>query len=293
VQARRTAVKTPERRRGPRRIFAAAGIGVLLLVFLVARFPWQRLLPPLLEVAHAATGAEVRVDALRVGFGATGPRLVARGVSLRWPGNQPLALDAVALRPAWSLGWLRGRPLWHVEASGPPGAWAGAVAPDRVAGRLDEVDVGALPWALLGSSAPLQGRMSGTVDLTRTDGAWQGSAQLSGAPGSVDLGGLPVAIPYEELVARVDVAPDRVSLPEARLVGPLVTASFTGSASAAGASFASWPIDLQVQIERIDPALGGYLGPLGIPLDRQGQARVHVTGSLAAPFLSGAGAGAR
>jgi hypothetical protein len=135
--------------------------------------------------------------------------------------------------------------------------------------------------------------MSGTVDLTRTDGAWQGSAQLSGAPGSVDLGGLPVAIPYEELVARVDVAPDRVSLPEARLVGPLVTASFTGSASAAGASFASWPIDLQVQIERIDPALGGYLGPLGIPLDRQGQARVHVTGSLAAPFLSGAGAGAR
>jgi hypothetical protein len=97
-----------------------------------------------------------------------------------------------------------------------------------------------------------------------------------------------VAIPYELLFARVDVAPDRVSLPQARLEGPLVTASFAGSASADGASFASWPIDLEVQIERIDPALRGYLGPIGIPVDPNGQARVHVTGTLSAPFLSGA-----
>jgi type II secretion system protein N len=271
----------------------ALAVALLLAAFVFVRFPWERLLPPLLDVAHTATGADVRVGALRVGFGAQGPRLVARGVSLHWPGNAPLALDAVALRPAWSLDWLRGRPLWHVEASGPPGAWSGAVALDRVAGRLDEVDVGALPWALLGSTAPLQGRVSGSVDLARMDGAWQGSARLSGATGSVDFGGLPVAIPYEELVADLVVAPDRVSLPQARLVGPLVTASFTGTASAEGASFASWPIDLRVQIERIDPALGSYLGPLGIPLDRQGQAQVQVSGTLAAPFLSGSGGGGR
>ena len=119
------------------------------------------------------------------------------------------------------------------------------------------------------------------------------SSGISGATGSVDFGGLPVAIPYEELVADLVVAPDRVSLPQARLVGPLVTASFTGTASAEGASFASWPIDLRVQIERIDPALGSYLGPLGIPLDRQGQAQVQVSGTLAAPFLSGSGGGGR
>jgi type II secretion system protein N len=265
-----------------------AAVVALLAIFLAARFPWERLLPPLLEVAHGAIGADVRVGGLRLGLGPTGPRLVASAVSLHWPGSEPLALDAVALRPAWSLAWLRGRPLWHVEASGPPGAWAGEVAADRVAGRLDEVDVGALPWTLVGSSPPLQGRVSGTVDLTRTDGAWQGSARLSGAPGSVDLSGLPVAIPYELLDAQLDVAPDRVSLPQARLEGPLVTASFAGSASADGASFASWPIDLEVQIERIDPALRSYLGPLGIPVDPQGHARVHVTGTLAAPFLSGA-----
>lgn len=264
-----------------------AAVLALLLVFLAVRFPWERLLPPLLEVARGATGADVRVGELRLGFGAAGPRVVASAVSLHWPGSDPLALDAVALRPAWSLAWLRGRPLWHVEASGPPGAWAGELALDRVAGQLDEVDVGALPWTLVGSMAPLQGRISGTVDLSRANGTWQGSAQLSGAPGSVDLAGLPVAIPYEQLVAQLEVAPDRVRLPQARLEGPLVTANFAGGASADGGSFASWPIDLEVEIERIDPALGSYLGPLGIPLDAQGHARVHVTGTLTAPFLSG------
>jgi type II secretion system protein N len=267
---------------------AWVGAAALLLVFLAARFPWERLLPPLLEVARSATGADVGVGELRLGLGPTGPRVVASAVSLHWPGSEPLALDAVALRPAWSLAWLRGRPLWHVEASGPTGAWAGEVAADRVAGELNEIDVGALPWILVGSAAPLQGRVSGTVDLTRTNGTWQGSAQLSGTPGSVDLSGLPVAIPYEQLIAQLDVSADRVSLPQARLEGPLVTASFVGSASAGGGSFATWPIDLDVQIERIDPALGSYLGPLGIPLDAQGHTRVHVTGTLSAPFLSGA-----
>ena len=264
-----------------------AAVVALLLIFLAARFPWERLLPPLLEVARSASGAEVRVGGLRLGLALTGPRVVASAVSLHWPGSEPLALDAVALRPAWSLAWLRGQPLWHVEASGPPGAWAGEVAADRLAGRLDEVDVGALPWTLLGSPAPLQGRVSGTLDLTRTNGEWRGAAELSGATGSVDLDGLPVAIPYELLAARLDVAPEGVSLPEARLEGPLVTASFSGSASAGAGSFASWPIDLEVRIERIDPALRSYLGPLGIPLDPQGPTRVHVTGTLSAPFLSG------
>lgn len=283
TRARRGAV-----RRGTLRpALTILAIVALLLVFLAARFPWERLLPPLLEVARDATGADVHVGGLRLSLGPTGPRVLASAVRLHWPGGEPLAFDAVALRPAWSLSWLRGRPLWHVEASGPPGAWTGEVAANRVVGRLDEIDVGALPWTLLGSAAPLQGRVSGTLDLTHADGAWQGSAQLSGAPGSVDLSGLPVAIPYEVLLARLDVAQDRVSLPQARLEGPLVTANFAGSANAGEGGFATWPIDLEVQIERIDPALGSYLGPLGIALDSQGHARVHVTGSLAAPFLSG------
>lgn len=270
-----------------RRSLAVAGVLALLVVFLAVRFPWERLVPRLLETARATTGAEVQLAKLGLGLGWSGPRVVASDVVLQWPGSETIALDAVTLRPAWSLAWLRGQPVWHIEASGPAGAWRGVVALDRVSGELAEIDVASLPWVLLGSPPPLQGRISGNVDLARVNGAWQGSAALEGQPGSVDLAGLPVAIPYELLVAQLEIAPEQVKLAQARLEGPLVTASFAGTASAAGGAFSSWPLDLQVDIEQVDPALRSYLTPLGIPTDAQGRGRLQVTGTLSAPFLSG------
>ena len=270
-----------------RRALAVAGVLLLLVVFLAARFPWARLVPRLLETARGETGAEIRLDDFGLGLGWGGPQVVAQGVVLRWPGTEALALDRVTLRPAWSLAWLRGHPLWHLEASGPPGSWRGELALDRVSGDLAGIDVAALPWGLLGAPAPLSGRVSGNVDLARVDGAWRGSARLEGEPGSVDLEGLPVAIPYEQLVAQLEFAPEVVRLGQARLAGPMVTASFTGTANAVGGAFSSWPLDLEVEIEQIDPALKNYLIPLGIPVDPEGRGHLQVTGSLSAPFLSG------
>jgi type II secretion system protein N len=271
-----------------KRAAAVAGALALVAAFLVLRFPYERLLPPLLEVVQSATGAQIEVAELRLGLGWGGPRAVAQGVALRWPESPPLAFDSLAVGPAWSLAWLRGSPRFQLELRGPPGVWSGQLGRDRLAGRLEEFDVGALPWPLLGTSAPLKGRLSGVVDLEQRDGVWLGSADLAGASGSVDLTGLPVAIPYEALSAKLDLAPDRMSLPQARLEGPLVTVSVAGSANAEGNAFPAWPLDLAVQIERIDPALRSYLGPLGIQLDPQGRGSVRVTGTLAAPFLSGA-----
>jgi hypothetical protein len=67
----------------------------------------------------------------------------------------------------------------------------------------------------------------------------------------------------------------------------MVSARFAGTATATADAFSSWPLDLEVEIEAVDPALRGYLAPLGIPVDPQGRASLQVTGSLSAPFLSG------
>jgi len=271
-----------------RRGALVVAIAVLLLVFLAARFPYGRLLPPLLSAARAATGAEIEVAELGLGLGFAGPRVVASGVRVRWPGAPELILDAVRVRPAWSLAWLAGTPVWHVDAEGAPGAWNGVIAADRVAGAWSEVDTDALPWELLGSMAPLHGRLSGEVALSRSNGAWEGSALLTGNEGSVDLPGLPVAIPFVALAAELEVAPALVTLAAGRIEGPLVTANVGGTASAAEGALAAWPLDLQVEIEQVDPALRGYLGPLGIQVDGEGRANLRVTGTLAAPYLTGA-----
>jgi hypothetical protein len=211
----------------------------------------------------------------------------AQDLRFSWPSTGALSLAAVHVRPAWSLAWLTGAPLWHVEASGDPGAWKGVVASDRIAGEWSAVDMDALPWVLLGSGTPLHGRISGELDLVRKHRLWLGSAKLRGEGGSVDLPGLPVAIPFEALQADLDVAQDLVRLANGHIQGPLVTASITGTTSLSGAALSTWPLDLDVEIEAVDPALRGYLVPLGIPVDGSGRAKVRVTGTLGSPFLGG------
>jgi type II secretion system protein N len=264
------------------------GALLLLLVFAAARFPYARLLPPVLDAARAATGAEIEVAELGLGLGLAGPHVVANGVRVHWPAAPELRFEAVRVRPAWSFSWLSGTPLWHVDAAGAPGAFSGEVSPGRVAGEWTEVDTTALPWVLLGALAPLSGRVSGEVDLAHTDGAWQGTAELAGREGSVDLPGLPVAIPFEAIEARLEVSPALLRLASGRIEGPLVTANVGGTATPEnGGSFSAWPLDLEVDIESVDPALRGYLAPLGIPVEGGGRAKVRVTGTLAAPYLSG------
>jgi hypothetical protein len=112
---------------------------------------------------------------------------------------------------------------------------------------------------------------------------WLGSAKLRGEGGSVDLPGLPVAIPFEALQADLDVAQDLVRLASGHIQGPLVTASITGTASLSAGALSTWPLDLDVEIEAVDPALRGYLIPLGISVDGTGRAKVRVTGTLGSP----------
>ena len=88
--------------------------------------------------------------------------------------------------------------------------------------------------------------------------------------------------------AALAVAPEQLTIESGRIEGPLVTARAGGTVSATGGAFPAWPLDLQVEIESLDPALHGYLAPLGIALDPQGDTQLRVTGTLAAPYLSGA-----
>ena len=270
-----------------RRTGALVGAALLLLALLVvARFPYRRLLPPLLDAASAATGARIVVGDVGLGLGRGGPEVEATDLSLEWPSAAALHLATLRVRPAWSLAWLSGAPRWNVEAAGEIGSWAGVLAPDRLAGEWSELQIDALPWASIGSAAPLHGRVSGQLDLTRADGAWQGSAQLLGNGGSVDMPGLPVAIPFEALRADLSVAPGALTLTAGRIEGPLVTASLAGTATVEGDSFSSWALALDVEIEEVDAALRGYLSPMGIPVGPEGRAKLRVTGSLGAPYLS-------
>ncbi len=282
--------RRPAGQRSPR-LLLGLGIAGLFTVFVVARFPYERLRPVAQEAASAALGARVEIARLGLGLGWGGPEATAHELRVEWPGSAPLRLERVGVRPAWALAWLRGQPRWHIAATGAPGRFGGQVAPDRIEGEFRDVDVAALPWATFGSTPPLVGRVSGRLDLSlsQEDGRWDGFADVVGENGSVDFAGLPVAIPYQSLAARVELAPQQLALSAARLAGPLITARFAGAATPGSGAPASWPLELQVDIEDVDPALRSHLAPLGIRLDREGHASLRVTGTLAAPVVVAAG----
>jgi len=261
-------------------------IGGVLLVFVIARFPFDRLAPAAAAAAAQALGAEVTIAGLGVGLGRGGPEAVLERVLLRWPGDPPLQLDHLGVRPAWSLAWLEGQPRWRLASQGAVGVFQGELGHDRLDAELHEFDIAALPWGRIGGAPPIHGRLSGRLDLELGDSGWVGTAALTGGEGSVDHPALPVAIPYERLDLQVVLDPEAVALPAARLEGPLVTATFAGRAVASAPDPARWPLTLHVEIERVDPALRSYLGPLGIRLDPKGHGTLEVTGTLSAPIVT-------
>jgi hypothetical protein len=45
------------------------------------------------------------------------------------------------------------------------------------------------------------------------------------------------------------------------------------------------PLDVQLDLRVADPSLRGMLAPLGVRLDGEGRARLHLKGSLGSPLV--------
>jgi type II secretion system protein N len=277
----------------PRLVRLALPVAALLLtvVFSVALFPWQRLDARLVRLLEDATGAQVSVGDLGPGLGLAGPRIEAHDVRLRWPPEPAeLALDLVRVRPAWSLSWLRGDPALHVELAGEVGRLAGTVWPGgqpAFDGRLQDVDPTRLPPRLLGGVfPPVTGRLSAEVELATGDGLRPtGRVALDARDGSLVVPGSPVAIPFDALGGRLDLAPDGAArLEDVRLEGPLVSLSAAGRIGAAPA-WGRAPLELDVELLHVDPAFAGVMGSLGAPgAGRAGAFRIG--GTLARPEVT-------
>jgi type II secretion system protein N len=276
-------------RRGERSIFArllrALGFALLTLLAIagaaLAFFPWERLAPALAARIEAETRVATTIDALSVGLGWRGPELEARGIALRWPAGETLALDALRVRAARPLSWLRGVPAAHVDARAAFGACDATLSREAFAGTLTGFDLAALPATWFAEpGAPIAGPLDARFDLTRLLAQWSGSVRLEGRDGSLQPPGAPIAIPYETFATalRLDEV-GALHIESLDLEGPLVSASANGEIAAGYAGPATGAIAIEAEIRRFDPALQPALAAYGIALDANGAGRVQVTGA--------------
>jgi type II secretion system protein N len=262
----------------------------LTLAFALWMFPWSRFEGTLVRELSAATGARVQVAALETGLGWGGPALVARQMSLRWPDGTALALDRAALRPAWSLSWLRGEPAVHVDLlSAEMGHVVGTVWPGggpAFEGTARELDLEALPPAWTGGrSAPVAGRVDADVTVAAPAGQVRGRIRFDSRDGLLVLPESPIAIPYTRLQGELERSEaGETTVHQLDLEGPVVSLAGTGTLGAAPA-FERSPLDLEVSLRGVDRVIQGWIRPLGVNLDAQGNGTFRVRGTLDRPQL--------
>ncbi len=281
------ALASPSLRR-LQRVAIPAGAALLTLLFVAIGFPYDRLRDVAAAKAGQMLGAQVRMASLAPTLSLLGPGVAASELSVTLADGRHFGVAKARVRPAWSAAWLRGRPALHVDVTAAEGHAAGTLVlgPEPgFAGTVSDVDLAKLPAAAALPGLSLDGTASGDVDLRRTPAGPRGAIDLTARGGSVAMPGMPIALPFETLVAKAAITDAALAEGvDVDLQGPMLTAKIRGSVGQAPV-VTNAPLDLQLQVKVVDPSLRPVLGATGLRLAQDGTAEMRLTGSVGRPLL--------
>ncbi len=280
--------KGPSRRHAKPRVRALAwGIAALLLtaLFVARGFPYERLSPLLTAAVARSTPLTLHVQELAPSLSLLGPGIRATDLRITAPDGAVIRVDALRLRPAWSLCWLRLRPCFRLALALAGGSADGTLGSEpSFAGELAGIDLAQLPLATLWPGGALAGRLDATVDLSSGAGGPEGSIALQAREGSIGLPRLPLPLPFETLSARLALGGDAmVRIEELELLGPGLELRGEGQVGRA-ADFAQAPLDLRIEFEAQAPLANG-LRSFGVRVGRDGRGALQLTGTPTRPVV--------
>ncbi len=261
--------------------------GVLITgFFLFLGFPYELLAGRIARASGEALGARVEIRDLRPwlhwGLGVQAFDVRAR---LDRGRGRVLDFERVAARPSWSLSWLRLQPALYAVAEGPLGAARGVLVVTGGPswdGELHDVDLRQLPLDGAWPDTALRGLMDAEVDLVAAAEGPEGSIRLASRDGSIQLPGLPLAIPFETATGDLVFGGEAwMQIVSFQLDGPLVSANLEGRVGHA-AQLANAPLDIDLEL-RPEAGLRPALSSLGVRVDSEGVARMRIEGTTGAP----------
>ncbi|MCP3985937.1 MAG: type II secretion system protein GspN [bacterium] len=274
---------------GRMRGFAIAlGCLILTLVFAVAQFPWDRLTPWLVTELEQATGTRMEVAELGSSWAAGGPAADLQGLVLHFPGEAPIAIDRLRIRPALSTSWLDGEPALTLDLALAGGQLTGTLWPTGAAGfdgSFEDIATADLPEFLDLTDLPLDGVLSGKADVRQQQNRWVGDVSILGNDGSLILPGLAIALPFDQLTADLSLREEAgLAVEELRFEGPMASFDAEGTV-ALDAAGRPGVLDLTVTVWDVDPSLRGMALSQGFRLDSNGEAKVSISGAVSAPRI--------
>ena len=262
--------------------------GVLLIAFFLIRgFPYDQLGAQIIRRIEQSQGVRLTIAELAPVMQLAGPALEGTGVRATLANGDLLQIDRALVRVAWSTSWLSGDPAVHLELEGPAGGaegtlqWNGATSWN---GIVWDVALALPPLADLVPVVGLDGKLDATVDVRIGEPETEGRIDFVVLDGSLSLPDLSVALPFELLSGELELGGDRyLTLASINIEGSAV--SGTGSGEVARAkTFEQAPLSLEFELS-INSALSKKVRAAGLRVNRDGLAKIRVSGTVAQPKI--------
>lgn len=262
--------------------------GVLLIAFFMIKdFRYDLIGDRIASELEQSAGIRMSIGSLEPTLQLAGPALEGRDIRATLADGTALEIERALVRPAWSLSWLAGDPLLHVELDSQIGSAAGTTGWGSARswnGSLWNVDLQSPLFRDLSARARLEGRLEAEVDLIRGESGLEGTIDLEILDAALNSPGLPLPLPFEALRGKLALGgSDPISIESLEFEGPVVAGSGSGTIGKAP-SLALAPLSLDLQLT-VQPALSGAARSAGLRVDRNGEAKARVSGTIADPTI--------
>jgi type II secretion system protein N len=260
---------------------------LLIAFFLIRGFPYDQLGARIVRRIEQSQGIQLTIGELAPVMQLAGPALQATPVRATLPSGDLLQIDRALIRAAWSTSWLLGDPAVHLELEGPAGGASGTLQWNGATswkGTVWDVDVALPPLADLVPAVGLDGKLDATVDVRIGEPENEGQIDFDVRDGWLSLPNIPVALPFELLSGELELGGDRyLTLTSIRIEGSAVSGTGSGEVTRAE-TFEQAPLSLELELN-ISPALSKKVRKAGLRVNRDGLAKVRVSGTVAKPKI--------
>jgi type II secretion system protein N len=262
---------------------------ILVAVFIVLLFPWDSVARRISYEIESASGSQVSMRTLSPALSARGLVLVARDVVVLHRAVKRVRIDRLEIAPRWSQSWLSGDPTMRIWADTELALIDGVLRlgdSPGFTGRVDQVEIEALPLRLEASGASLAGTLSAIVDVTLDPrGILTGRAEFESESLVIHSDLLPAAIVLTHAAGAIEILDSGATHIESLVFeGELIEGEIDGEVSMTHHS-QSPPIDLTARI-RIIPRFLRELAPnAGIDISESGEVAIRIRGTLDRPLI--------
>ena len=262
--------------------------GVLLITFFMIRgFPYDELGELIANRIEQSHGIQLTFAQIGPTLQFAGPALEATQLRAKLPGRPMQKIDRALIRPAWSLSWLVGEPVLHVEVESPSGSadgmlrWNGSTA---WVGTIRNARPELPPIADWIPTGGLEGNLEATVDVAMTEQGPEGRVEFEIQDGSLSLPGFSVPLPFAKLTAKVSLGGDAyATLNSLSLEGPDVSGTGSGKIGRAE-TLEQAPIGFEFTLD-VKPTISRAVSAGGLKVSPGGVALPKISGTVGKPKI--------